>query len=113
MGEYFVFDILNTFLRLAVTAILVVKLTKFYANFKQIERIGMGLIASGSFLTIPPIWMVRPNAPVFDGWSTSVMTFGLCLYFTGRMMRHVRHNRANDAQARYFEAYFRSKNNGE
>ena len=112
MADYFVFDMLNSALRLLVTALLAYKLYRFYDNFKPIERIGIALIASGSFLTIPPLLPLRPNVPVFDGWAVSVMTFGILLHFVGRIMRHIRHNRANDAQVRYYDEYFKGKNNG-
>lgn len=112
MGEYFLLDVLNSALRLCVTVLLVYKLVIFYDNLKILERAGIALIASGTFMTIPPLWAIRPTQPVFDGWATSVMTFGILMHFTGRMMRHIRHNRANEAQFRYYERYFRSKKNG-
>lgn len=95
------FDLVNSLLRAAVTVLLVCKLVNFYDLFKVSERLGMGLIAGSSLMTIPTIWADTPGYGAFDGWSTTIMTFGVLLYFAGRMMRHLDHKRRNDQMRMY------------
>lgn len=97
MNDFFVFDLLNTCLRVAVTLIVTYKLIEFYDEYKPTERVGLALMGSGSFLTVPPIWAYQPGEGVFDGWSVTVMTAGIILLLFGRMTRHIRH-RANNAR---------------
>lgn len=109
MTEIFLFDLLNTCLRVAVTIIVAYKLIEFYEEYKGAERLGLGMLGSGSFLTVPPIWAYRLDERVFDGWSVSVMTAGILLMLFGRMNRHIRHRAANAAHAAQMEEELRQR----
>ena len=98
--------ILNSIFRVFITAILAYKLVAFRDQLKPVERWGMGIAGGSAFLTIPAIWDLPGNP--FDKWATTLFSFGIMLYFIGRMTRHFRHARnntlANKAAARHFEA---------
>ncbi|WIW88946.1 hypothetical protein K3M67_02910 [Sphingobium sp. V4] len=104
MNDFFVFDLLNTCLRVAVTLIVAFKLVEFYDDYKPTERAGLGMMGSGSFLTVPPIWAYQPGQGVFDGWAVTIMTIGIILLLFGRMSRHIRHRANNAAHVRQMEA---------
>lgn len=93
-----VWDILNTLGRLALTVIVIYKLTQFRSMMIMLERVGLGIMGAGSFLTVAVIWE-REQSP-FDGWAVTVLTFGAVLFLGGRTWRDRRHQRANDAMAR-------------
>ena len=97
MPDFFAFDLLNPCLRVAVTLIVAYKLVEFYDDYKPAERVGLAMMGSGSFLTVPPIWAYQVGQGVFDGWAVTVMTLGIILMLFGRMSRHIRH-RANNAR---------------
>lgn len=86
-------DILNVFGRLLLTAIAVYKLSQFREHMIAMERIGLGFMGGGSFLTIPII-IDRYNNP-FNGWATSVLTFGAVIFLAGRTWRDRQHAIAN------------------
>jgi hypothetical protein len=91
-------DILNSLARLAITIILVWKLVRFPGLFNAWERNGMAIAAGCSLMTVTVIWDGQRSP--FDGWATTLFSIGVLIYFTGRMMRHWRHERANIEQLR-------------
>lgn len=91
-----VWDILNSLFRLIVTGILIYKLVCFPILFNGWERRGMAVMAGCSLLTVTVIW--EGERSPFDGWATSLFTFGLLLYLIGRLTRHPRHQAANEMQ---------------
>jgi hypothetical protein len=94
-----VWDVLNSLMRLGIAVIIVWKLYRFSHMFNAYERYGMGIAGGASLLTITVIWdgMRSP----YDGWGTTLFSFGILLYFTGRMTRHWRHERNNWLHAQY------------
>lgn len=91
-------DILNSLARVGIAIILIWKLVRFPLLFNSWERYGMAIAAGTSVLTVTVIWEAQRSP--FDGWATTVFSFGILLYFIGRGMRHWRHERANEAQIR-------------
>lgn len=89
------FDIANVLLRLLLTALVIYKLSQFREMANLVERIGLGMMGGGSFLTVPII-MDRNHSP-FDGWATTVLTLGVVLLIGGRTYRDWKHARANEA----------------
>ncbi len=93
-----VWDILNTLGRLALTVIVIYKLTQFRSMMIMLERVGLGIMGAGSFLTVAVIWE-REQSP-FDGWAVTLLTFGAVAFLAGRTWRDRRHQKANEAMAR-------------
>lgn len=93
-----VWDILNCSARIVLAVILVWKVLRFQALFNSWERWGQSMMAGTSLLTVTVIWDVQRSP--FDGWATTLFTFGALIYFIGRMTRHWRHERNNTAQLR-------------
>lgn len=97
------FAIVMTLLRLVLTAIVIVKITRFRDTMNAMERIGLGLMGSGSFLTVGVIWE-RTGSP-FEGWAATILTLGAVLFLIGRTRRdwiHAQANRAADREARTY-----------
>lgn len=97
-----VFDYLNVLGRLLLTALVVYKLAQFRDHMIGMERVGLGMMGGGSFLTIPII-LDRYNNP-FNGWATSLLTIGAVIFLAGRTWRDRRHAKANEAMIRQYEA---------
>lgn len=93
-----VWDILNTLARVLLAAIFLYKIYRFPNLFNDFEMWGMGIGAGSSLLTITVIWAGQRSP--YDGWSTTVFSFAMLCYFTGRMTRHWRHEANNRAQIR-------------
>lgn len=102
-----IWDILNSLLRITITLIVVYKLTQFTGMMIKAERAGLGLMASGSLMTVPIIWYGQRSP--FDGWAVTVMTGGAVLFLLGRTYRDYRHQRANDLQVKWHEAHQRGR----
>lgn len=102
-----VFDIANVVGRLLLTLIVIYKLSQFRDHMIAMERIGLGIMGAGSFLTIPII-IDRYGNP-FNGWAVSLLTFGAVVFLAGRTWRDRRHAAANREQMRISEEYFRRK----
>lgn len=100
MTMLILFAALNSAFRLAVTAILVFKLFCFRDTFNQLERAGMSIAAGTSFLTIPVIFDLNKTGTPMDGWAGTAFTFGVLIYFIGRMTRLRAHAAANDEMNR-------------
>lgn len=91
-------DMLNVLSRLLLTVIVIYMLCQFRERMIQLERVGLGFMGGGSFLTIPII-LDRDGNP-FSGWATFVLTFGAVLFLAGRTWRDRRHEKANQALIR-------------
>jgi len=102
-----IFDIANVIGRLMLTVIVIYKLSQFRDQMIALERIGLGVMGAGSFLTIPII--IDRNGNPFNGWAVTLLTFGALVFITGRVIRDRKHERANREQVRISEEYFRSK----
>lgn len=101
------FDIINTLGRLALTMIVVVKITRFRDTLNLVERMCLGVMGSGSFLTIAVIWE-RTGSP-FEGWATTLLTFGAVGFLISRTMRDWKHDDANRAGVAAAARYFRER----
>lgn len=100
-------DILNTLGRLLLTLIVVVKVTRFRDTMNMIERVSAGVMGSGSFLTIAVIWE-RTGSP-FEGWSTTLLTYGAVGFMFGRTIRDWKHDHRNQSTISQAIAYLQSK----
>lgn len=100
-------DITNSILRLILMGLAVVAITKYRHMFLRDERVGLGIMGGCAFLTIGVIWE-RQNSP-FDGWATSLFTFGAVLFLNGLLRRKSRHDRANEAQLKVAEAWMKGR----
>jgi hypothetical protein len=100
-------DILNTLGRLLLTLIVVVKITRFRDTMNAVERVSLGVMGSGSFLTIAVIWE-RTGSP-FEGWATTLLTFGAFGFLIGRTLRDWKHDDTNRAGIAAAAAHFRER----
>lgn len=94
-----IWDILNAALRLVLTALVIYKITQFRETANLVERMGLGLMGGGSFLTIGII-MEGPSSP-FDGWAVTILTLGMVMLIAGRTWRDMRHQRNNRRQLEF------------
>jgi hypothetical protein len=92
-----IWDALNTLARAGVVAILIYKMIWLSPKFTPIEMAGMGTTASGCFMTMAVIW--APESP-FRDWASTLFSWGVLLYFVGRMTRHRWNNREQRKIAR-------------
>lgn len=102
-----IWDILNSFGRLIVTILTTIIVTVLREELNDSERIGLGLMGSGSFLTIGIIWEGH-NSP-FDGWAVTIMTYGAVLFLLGYGYRRLRHWRRNAEQYRQSLEHLKSR----
>lgn len=100
-------DILNSLGRLIVTIVATVIVTVLRDELNESERVGLGLMGSGSFLTIGIIWEGHDSP--FDGWAVTIMTYGMVLFLLGYGHRRVRHWRRNAVQYRQSRDYLKSR----
>jgi hypothetical protein len=96
-------EYLQTIGRVTLTLIIVFKLTQLRYTINAAERMGLGFMGAGSFLTISVIWE-RQRSP-FDGWACLLLTFGAIAFIAGRTWRDLKHQRANKQQVKYWEAH--------
>lgn len=101
-----IFDILNSVGRLALTMLVVYKLTQFREMANVIERLGLGLLGGCSFLTIAVIW--ERDGP-FEGWASTMMTLGAIMLLAGRTYRDMKHDRANHVGRNEAERYLKAR----
>lgn len=90
-------DVLNVTGRLILVCVVVFKLTQFRDMANIVERVGLGLMGAGSFLTVPVIMFKNHNP--FEGWSVSLLTYGAIAFLAGRTWRDYKHHRANKIMA--------------
>lgn len=102
-----IWDIINCFGRFIVTVFATIIVTALREELNSAERAGLGLAGSGSFLTIGVIWE-GPDSP-FDGWATSLLTFGLAIFLAGYGSRKLRHWRRSSEQVRQSREYLKSR----
>lgn len=86
-------DIINSLLRLALTGLVIYKLSQFREMANMAERLGLGMMGGGSFLTIGVI--IEGHDSPYDGWAATVLTIGMVLLIGGRTWRDMKHQRAN------------------
>ena len=91
-------------LRLCLTALVIYKLLRWGHMLIKIERFGLGIIGGSAFMTVPVILDAHKEGTPFDTWSGTLFTFGVALYLAGRLSRHIRHERANNALVAQHEA---------
>ena len=109
---YYAWDwaVVNSVLRLALTMLLTYKIIKHGHQLIPLERVGMGMMGGGGLLSVPVIMgNANDTTTPFDGWSTSVLTIGALLYFSGRLTRHIRHERNNKRAAQQARDYLASR----
>lgn len=88
--------IIHSVFRLAAMGLAIVAITKYRDMFNMAERIGLSLMGGCAFMTIGIIWE-REHSP-FDGWASSLFTFGFVLFMSGLLHRKGKHERANAKQ---------------
>lgn len=86
-------DIIHAVCRLILTAIIVVKITRFGETLNPVERVGLGMMGGAGLLTIGVIWE-RQESPFAD-WSPLIFTIGAILLLAGRTWRDWRHEHRN------------------
>lgn len=91
-----IWDLVNSLGRLLLTVIVIILITRLRHLLNALERIGLGFAGAGSFLTIPVIWQ-RHGSP-FEGWATTLLTYGALMAWVGFGWRKLRHDQRN-AQA--------------
>lgn len=102
-----IIDLANSFGRLLLTFAAIFLVTHLRHLLNLAERLGLGMIGGGSFLTIAVIWE-RQQSP-FDGWSVTILTYGALVFFGGFGWRKLRHDRANQEAARAAAQYLRAR----
>lgn len=102
-----IWDILNVLSRLLLTVIVIYMLCQFRERMIHMERVGLGFMGGGSFLTIPII-IDRDGNP-FSGWATFILTFGAVLFLAGRTWRDRKHERANAIASAEAHDYLKSR----
>jgi hypothetical protein len=95
--------ILNTVARLGIMLIVAWKLTVWRSWFNATERVGMAVAGGTGFLTIPAIWGAEHDP--FADWASSLFAVGVFIYFCGRLLRHRKHDIANEAALRQAHEY--------
>lgn len=99
-------DYINAAGRIILTGIVIYKVTQFREMANGAERLGLGMMGSGSFLTVPIILYKNQNP--FEGWAITLLTMGAILLLLGRTYRDHLHWRANKraqlAAAEYLKA---------
>lgn len=80
--------IINSVIRLLISAVVAWKLLTRFHSLNRPERVGLGLSGGTALLTIPPM-MVEKMTP-FDDWASIAFAGGFLLYLIGRMMKHAR-----------------------
>jgi len=100
-----VFDIVNTVGRVILTVVVIYKLAQFREMANVTERYGLGMMGTGSFLTVPVI-LYKNNNP-FEGWAVTLLTVGAIMFLVGRTWRdrkHARNNKLAVEQGRLWQA---------
>lgn len=101
-GPLVFFAMVNCAIRAVLTFIIIPMLVLFPEEFKPSQRLGLSLIASGSLLTVPTLYMGRGETP-FDGWAVTILTAGVVMFMWSSTLRLFRHHWNNVQQARYWE----------
>lgn len=96
------FHMVNCAIRAVLTCVILPMLLMFPDQFKPSQRLGLALVASGSLMTVPILYMGEGVSP-FDGWATTLLTIGLILFMWTTVVRLFRHHLANMQQLRYYD----------
>ena len=98
--------VLNGLLSLVTTAAASFVALRFAERLIPSERVGLALVASGSFMRIAPIigFLEGVETPL-DQWASTLMMGGILLFLFGRGFRLYRHERANKQQVALSQAY--------
>jgi len=99
-------DLLNSCGRLGLTVVMVWVVTRFRDSLNAFQRLGLGFAAGGSLLTINVIWE-RTHSP-YDGWSVTLLTYGVLSFMLGTAFRYWQHQHRNDEQGRYYMDWLRA-----
>lgn len=99
----------NAILRLAVTIMCAIELSRFAEMLNRMERLGIGLMGGSAFLTIPVIIDRGIHGTPFDGWASTVFSLGAVIYFAGRMTRLSRHKINEMRQRRIAERHLAAR----
>jgi len=102
-----IWDIINSLGRLILTVLATGIVMFVPEELSHSERAGLALTGSGSFLTIGVIWEGHDSP--FDGWATTIITYGMVLFLWGYGTRKIDHWRRNTAQRRAARLHFGSK----
>ncbi len=89
--------IAHSLIRIVLTLIVIVKVTRFATTLNRVERFGLGMMGGCGLLTVNVIWE-RQQSP-YDGWAGTLFSFGAILFLFGRTLRDWKHQRANDRMA--------------
>lgn len=100
-------DYINAAGRIILTGIVIYKVTQFREMANGAERLGLGMMGSGSFLTVPIILYKNQNP--FEGWAITLLTMGAILLLLGRTYRDHRHWRANKRAQLAAAQYLKSR----
>jgi len=101
------FNEINAVCRVILTCLVVYKITQFRDMANAMERFGLGMMGSGSFLTVPVILYKNQNP--FEGWAVTILTVGAILLLIGRTYRDHKHWRANRRQQRLAAQYLEAR----
>jgi len=101
------FEGINAVGRVLLTCIVVYKVTQFRDMANAMERLGLGMMGSGSFLTVPVILYKNQNP--FEGWAVTILTVGAILLLIGRTYRDHKHWAANKRMLQAAERYMKSR----
>lgn len=91
-----IWDMVNSIGRLLLTVVVIILITRLRHLLNTLERVGLGFAGAGSFLTIPVIWQIQGSP--FEGWATTLLTYGALMAWVGFGWRKLRHGQRN-AQA--------------
>ncbi len=96
MSPLFEFAVLNMLLRAVLTLCTIYCIIRFGTRMNFPERMGAGVVGGASIMTIPMIYDIYKQGTPFDGWATSLITFGCISIFVGLMQRARAHERRNE-----------------
>lgn len=100
-------EVIHAFLRLLLTAIVIVKVTRFHATLNTVERIGLGMMGGSGLLTVDVIWQ-RTDSPYYE-WAPVFFTLGAILFLGGRAWRDRRHEQRNAEARRHARDYLQAR----
>lgn len=101
------FEAINAAGRIILTGIVIYKVTQFRDMSNCVERLGLGMMGSGSFLTVPII--LYKNRNPFEGWAVALLTLGAIMLLLGRTYRDHKHWRANKRAQLAAKAYLQGR----
>lgn len=102
-----IWDIVNSVGRLLLTVVAILLITRLRHVLNAYERVGLGLAGAGSFLTIGVLWE-RHGSP-FEGWATTLLTYGALMAWCGFAWRKLRHDQDNAEAVRRSRAYLEGR----